>query len=128
MFVLGETGIGAPASTTEFVEACVGGDPIRPCRELGPTIKPRKALDDRNQGFLGGVESVGIVAGQPAADGVDPILMASQQLIEGTLVSRLGRLDQRTVVDIGRDSRTLPVLLNSEVVVQLIVTSSTSSR
>ena len=50
----------------------VGGDPVDPGRERRPAVEAGQAADDRDQGLLGGVERVGVVAGQPAADAVDP--------------------------------------------------------
>jgi hypothetical protein len=128
VLVLWETRCRASAPASQLVETGVGRDPVGPGRELGPAVEPRKALHDGDERFLGRVESVGVVAGQPPTDGVDPILVLAQQPIEGALVTRLSRFDQRGIVELDRDARTLPVGADSIMEVQVIVTSWMVSR
>jgi hypothetical protein len=52
----------------------------------------------------------------------------AQQPIEGALVTRLSRFDQRGIVELDRDARTLPVGADSIMEVQVIVTSWMVSR
>jgi hypothetical protein len=128
VLVLGEARCRAAAPSAQLVETGVGRHAVGPGRELGPAVEPGQPLDDGDEGFLGRVESIGVVAGQPPTDGVDPILVLAQQPIEGALVTRLSRFDQRGIVELDRDARTLPVGADSIMELQLIVTSWTVSR
>lgn len=96
--VLGQPGVGSPAATPEFVEARVGGHSVRPGGELGPSVEAGEPSDDRDQGLLGGIERVGIVAGEPPADRVDPVLVQAQEFVEGPPVPALSGRDQRLFV------------------------------
>ena len=87
----GSPGTAPPLAAAQLVEARVGGDPVGPGGEGGPAVEAADAADDGDQRLLGGVERVGVVAGQPAADGVDPVVVAAQQRVEGGAVARLRR-------------------------------------
>ena len=50
---------------------------------------------------------VGVVAGQPPAHGVDAVVVAAQQRVEGGAVALLGGADQRLVVGLGSDAARL---------------------
>ena len=56
--------------------------------------------DDGDECFLGSVLPVGIVAREAPADGVDLILVASQQLLECTPVPGLCGLGESGVVEV----------------------------
>jgi len=88
---------GPTLAFAEFVERGVGCDAIRPGTELGSTIEPTDAAGDLDQGFLAGVVSVACAAGDSAADGKDPVVVASEQLIEGVAISTLGGCNQFVV-------------------------------
>ena len=81
-------------AAAELVEAGVGGDPVGPGRERGPAVVAVEAAGDGDQGVLGGVERVVLVAGHASADGVDAVVVAAQQGVEGRAVAGLGRLDE----------------------------------
>ena len=55
--------------------------------------------DDGDERFLGGVLSVGVVARQAPADGMDLVVVAPQQLLERMPVPRLGGPDEPGVVE-----------------------------
>lgn len=95
---VGQTGLGPTVTPPEFVEGGVGGDPVSPSGEPGPPVEAGEALGDGDQGFLGGVEAVGVVAGQSPAHGVDPILVAAQELVQGSLIPGLRGRHQRPIV------------------------------
>ena len=59
-----------------------------------------ESSNDGDEGFLGGVLPVGIVAREAPADGVDLALVAPQQIFEGTPVSGLCGLGESGVVEI----------------------------
>ena len=65
--------------------------------------------DDGNERLLGGVLAVGVVAGQPPADGVDPIMVEPQQPLESTPVSGLCGPGESGVVEIGANRNRLPM-------------------
>ena len=52
--------------------------------------KRRMPAGDGDQRLLGGVEGVGVVAGQPAAHRVDAVVVAAEQRVEGGAVAGLG--------------------------------------
>ena len=66
--------------------------------------------DDGNERFLGGVLSVGVVAGQAPADGVDLIMVEPQQLLESTPVSGLCGLGESGVVEVVANRNRLPAM------------------
>ena len=94
--VVGQPGHGAPLAAAQLVEAGVGGHPVRPGGEGGAPVEAPDAADDGDQRLLGGVERVGVVAGQPAAHRVDPVVVAAQQRVEGGAVALLGRRGRAT--------------------------------
>ena len=75
---LGKAGVGAAGPPTELVEAGIGGDPVRPGTETGPTVEAIEPPDDRQQRLLCGVGGVGIVSGEAPADPVDAGIVGAQ--------------------------------------------------
>ena len=98
---------GAALAAAQLVEAGVGRHPVGPGGEGGAAVEAPDAAGDGDQGLLGGVEGVGLVAGQPAAHGVDPVVVAAQQRVEGGAVALLGGADERLVVGLGSDGARL---------------------
>ena len=90
----------AAAPSTKLVEGRVGGYPVGPGRELGLATEAGESPDDGDEGFLGGVLAVGVIAGESSADGVDPVVVPPQQLVERTPVPGLGSLGESGVVEI----------------------------
>ena len=86
---LDQRGRGSPAASSQFVKGSVGRDPVGPGRELGLAVKAGEPFDDGDERLLGGVLPVGVVAREAPADGVDLIVMLSQQLLEGAPISSL---------------------------------------
>ena len=80
--VLREPGDGAPAATAELVEARVRGHPVGPGAEGGAAVEPGQPADDGEEGLLGGVEGVGLVAGQSPAQAEDPVVVPAEQRVE----------------------------------------------
>ncbi len=103
VLVVGEARIGAATATTKFVETGVGGDAVGPGGEAGPAVEPSQPLHDGDHRLLGGVQRIGVVARETTTDRVDPTLVIPQQIVERALVPRLGRFDQRCIVDGVRD-------------------------
>ena len=95
----GRPGRRAPSPAPQLVEAGVGGHPVGPGREGGSPVEAADAPGDRDERLLGGVERVGLVAGQPAAHGVDAVVVPTQERVERRSVALLGGADQRPVVE-----------------------------
>lgn len=94
---------GASAAPSEFIETCIGRDPVRPGAEFRPAFEPVDPLGDRNERFLGGVERIGVVAGEATADRIDAVIVAPQQRIQRAGVAALGGRNQRVVVELRAD-------------------------
>ena len=97
---LDQRGRGSPAASSQFVKGSVGRDPVGPGRELGLAVKAGEPFDDGDERLLGGVLPVGVVAREAPADGVDLIVMLSQQLLEGAPISSLCSPREPGVVDL----------------------------
>src|SRR3546814_6943882 len=54
----------SPAPAPQLVEARVGGDPVGPRGERSPPVEAPEAPHDGDEGLLGGVLGIGLVAGQ----------------------------------------------------------------
>ena len=80
---------GPSLSSAKLVESGVGRHPVRPSAELGPAVKARQPPHDAHQRFLGGVKTVGVVAGDASAHGIDLILMTAQQDLHRPAVAGL---------------------------------------
>jgi hypothetical protein len=57
-------------------------------------VESRETTHDRDQRVLGGVGGVGVVPRDSAAQRVDPVVVASQQLVEGGRVAALRSDDE----------------------------------
>lgn len=77
-----------------------------PGGEGGAAVEAGKAAHHGDQGLLGRVLGVGPVAAELAAEPVDPVDLAAQQLFEGVAVPGLCGVDQRWDVPLG-DAATL---------------------
>ena len=95
-----QRGRGSPAASSQFVKGSVGRDPVGPGRELGLAVKAGEPPDDGDERLLGGVLPVGVVAREAPADGVDLIVVLSQQLLEGAPISSLCSPRESGVVDL----------------------------
>jgi hypothetical protein len=111
--VVGEARRRPTGPPAELVEAGVGGHSVGPGGEGGTAVEAPDALRDGDERLLGGVQAVGLVAGQPAADGVDPVVVTSEQRVESDAIALLGGADQRLVVGLGSDAPRLPTRLVS---------------
>jgi hypothetical protein len=76
----------AAAPAAELVEAGIGGNPVRPRRELGAAVESVNAPDHGQESFLGGVSGVSVVARQAPAYRIDTVGMAPQEGIHGLSV------------------------------------------
>ena len=94
----GDRSAAAPA---QLVEAGVGGDAVGPGPEAGPPVEAADAAHDGDHRLLRGVGGVGVVAGDPPAHGVDPVVVEAQQLLEGPAVAALRGRHERAVVVVG---------------------------
>jgi hypothetical protein len=96
-----------PAPPPQLVEAGIRGDAVEPGAEAGPAVVPVEAPDDGDQRLLAGVGGVGVVSGEPPAQGVDPVVVPSQQRVERLVVPVQGSGDERLVIERGNDLATL---------------------
>ena len=64
-------------------------------------IEAGQPTGDGQQGVLGGVRGIGRVAGHATAHGVEPVVVGSQQLLQGLPVTGLGPADQLRVAPVG---------------------------
>ena len=92
---------------SEFVEGGVGGDSIGPGTERRSAVEARKVTHDLDERFLARVVGVTTPSGDAPADGVDPVVVETQQLIERVAVTALSGGDQRTVVEVCGDARSV---------------------
>ena len=92
----------------EFVERGVGRDPVGPGAECGPPVEGRQRADDLDEGFLAGVVGVPRGAGDTSGDGVDPVVVPSEQLVEREPIAPLRSLDQLEIVGLDSDVPTVP--------------------
>ena len=79
--VVDDVELGSALAFAEFVERGVGGDAVDPGRERRPAVEPVEVAHDADHRLLGGVVGVAGAAGDPAADGVHTVVVASEQLI-----------------------------------------------
>ena len=75
----GSRSAGRRAPAAELVEAGVGGHPVGPGRELRSAVEGADAAHDQQQGLLGRVGGVGVVAGEATAHGPDPLVVPTQE-------------------------------------------------
>src|SRR5699024_6022077 len=76
-----------------------------PCRKAGPPIETGEATHDRDQCFLGGVECIGVVPGDLAADDVDMASLITEKACERALVTIAGRANELVFVGGGHRKR-----------------------
>jgi hypothetical protein len=57
-------------------------------------VEAGQAAGDRDQGLLAGVEGVGVVAREAAAQGVEAVVVTAQEVVERLPVTRPCRPDQ----------------------------------
>ena len=105
---LDQGGQWSPAPSSQFVKGRVGGDPVGPGRELGLAVEAGESPNDGDERFLGGILAVSVVARETPANGVDLLVVAPQQLLEGTPVSGLCSLREPGVVEVVANLR-IPV-------------------
>ena len=83
---------------------------MHPGGELGSPVKAVDSSHQDDKCLLGGIKSIGIVAGQSTAEGVDLVVVAAEEGIECCLVAPLGVPDQFRVISRGLDTPRLPTL------------------
>ena len=93
-----ETGRRPAGSPSQLVDRRVHGYPVHPGGEPAAAIETVQPADDGDEGILGGVSGVGVVAGEAAAHRVHPVIVGPQQRLEGAAVTQAGQLDERPVV------------------------------
>lgn len=98
-----QSGCGSSSATAELIEAGVGRDPVVPRREFRLSGEARQPLGDRDQGFLGGVERIGVVACKATTDGVDAVVVAAQERVQRALIPSVGRFDERLIGEFRAD-------------------------
>ena len=72
-----------------------------PGAERRTAVEPRQVADDLDQRFLTRIVGVARRAGDATTDGVHPVVVAAQQLVERATVAALGGRDQLGVVESG---------------------------
>ena len=97
----------SPVALSEFVERGVRGDSVGPGAERRPAVEAWKVADDLDERFLACVVAVTAAPGDAATHGVDPVVMAPEQLIERVPVAALCGGDQCTVVEMCGDARSV---------------------
>ena len=97
----------SPLALSELVERGVRRDSIGPGSERGPAVEARKVPDDLDERFLTRVVGVTTASGDAPADGVDPVVVETQQLVERVAVTALCGGDQRAVVEVCGDVRSV---------------------
>ena len=92
LMILVRRGPWPPALSAQLVQRGVGGNPVRPGRKGAPAVEAGESADDRDHGLLGRVLRVVIIAEHSAAKAVQPVLVASEQSLEGfpVALSRCG--------------------------------------
>src|SRR5690606_30501642 len=76
-------------------------------REPGPPVEAGEAPHDRDERLLGGVERVGLVPGQAAAEVEDAVVVAAQERVEGGAVTAARGGDQLHVRHLAHGARLL---------------------
>ncbi len=94
-----------PAAAAQLVEGGVGGDAVDPRGERRAPVEAGEAADDADHRLLGGVVGVAAGAGDAPAHGVDAVVVAAQQPVEGVAIAGLGCRHQRGVVRSSRINR-----------------------
>ena len=94
----GQYGNRPPTAPPQLVEGGVGGDPVGPCGESGPAPESGESPHYGDERLLGCVHAVGVVAGEATADGVDPVMVSTKQLVESPPVASLSGVDQVDVL------------------------------
>ena len=64
----------------------------------GPAVEAAEAPDHGDERLLGGIEGVGVVAGDAAAHQVDLRLVGAQEAVEGTPITVLGGSDEPPLI------------------------------
>ena len=88
----------------EFVERRIGRDAVGPGAERGATVEARKVANDLDQRLLTSIVGIACPAGDPAAHGVDPVVVTAQQLIERETITALCGGDQGGVIELARNA------------------------
>lgn len=92
---------------SELVERGVRGDAVGPGAERRPAVEAWKVAHDLDERFLACVVTVTAASGDAATHGVDPVVVAPEQLIERVAVAALCGGDQCTVVEVCGDARSV---------------------
>ena len=90
---------GSAAAATQFVEARVGGDAVRPGGERRAAVEAVDAAHDGDECVLGCVGCVGVAAGDAPADGENAVVVAAQEGVECGPIAAGRGLNERVVVD-----------------------------
>ena len=77
----------AASAATHFVDAGIGRDAVDPCPERAPPVEAADGAHHRKERFLGRIESIGVVAEHPPAQGVDAVVVRRQEELEGSAVT-----------------------------------------
>jgi hypothetical protein len=87
-----------PPPPAQLVEAGIRRHSVRPRGERRPAVEAVEAAGDGDERLLAGVEGVGLVTGEPAAQGIQAVVVGSQQTVESALVPTPRGLDELGVV------------------------------
>lgn len=93
---------------TQFVERCVGGDPICPGTERRPSVEAGQTAYDLYQCLLAGVIGVPGTACDSATHRMDAVVVATQQLVERELIAALRGGDQGGVIEAAWNESSVP--------------------
>jgi hypothetical protein len=80
-----EAGRAGEPAAGNFVQRPAGDDLVQPGRKRGAVLEPAKVLPGRDQGFLGDVLGIVVVAGQPQ---LDPVATAEYRCTRSSNASR----------------------------------------
>lgn len=92
---------------SKFVERGVRGDAIRPGTERRSTIEAWKVADDLDERFLAGIVGITAASSDTTTDGVNPVVVRPQQLVERVAITALCGGNQCAVVEMCGDARRL---------------------
>jgi hypothetical protein len=81
----------------QFVERSVGGDPVHPGAERRSAVKPVEVANNPDHRLLGRIVGISRTSGDPTTDGVDPVVVPTQQLIHRSGIPALSGCDELAI-------------------------------
>ena len=100
-----KAGVRPALPPTKFVETGVARHTVGPRSERGPSVESRQVAHDLDQGLLAGIVAIARAAGDASAHRVDPVVVASQELVERVAITALRSGNQCGVIEVCRNAR-----------------------